>query len=128
MLEDLLDEAAAVERPARRVVRDRRAAFRGALSIWLLVAALVLQVLSLVQQFSYLFAPRPGELPVVIAVLATAVIVGLVGVVVGCMAATKADGRRAGVFGSALGLGFLVLFGAASWFGWGFLGALSAPI
>ncbi|WP_306231802.1 hypothetical protein [Agrococcus beijingensis] len=128
MLQDLLDEAAAVERPARRVVHDRRAAFLGALSIWLLGAALVLQVLSLVQQFSYLFAPRPGELPIVIAVLATAVIVGLVGVVVGCMAATKADGRRAGVFGSALGLGFLVLFGAASWFGWGFLGALSAPI
>jgi hypothetical protein len=128
MLEDLLDEAAAVERPARRVVVDRRAAFHGRLSILLLLAAIVLQTVSLVQQFSYLFAPRPGELAILIAVLATAVLVGVAGIVVGCMAATKADGRRAGVFGSALGLGFLVLFGAASWFGWGFLGALSAPI
>lgn len=128
MLEDLLDEAAPVERPARRVVRDRRAAFLGSLSIWLLLAALVLQAVSLAQQFSYLFAPRPGELAVVVAVLATAVLVGLAGVVAGAMASAKPDGRRAGVFGSALGIGFLVLFGAASWFGWGFLGALSAPI
>jgi hypothetical protein len=63
-----------------------------------------------------------------VAVLVAAGVLGLSGVVVGCIAATKPDGRRTGVFGAALGLGLLVLFAAASWFGWGFLSALSAPV
>ena len=77
---------------------------------------------------SVFWAPRPGELPVLVIVLVLAVTAGLAAVVVGGMAARSTDGRRTGVFGAALALGFLVLFGAASWFGWGFLGALSAPI
>ena len=88
----------------------------------------MLQVVSLVQQLSYLFAPRPGELPMLVIVLAAAVLVGVGGVVAGCIAATVRDGRRTGVFGAALGLGLLVLFGAATSFGWGFLEALAAPV
>ena len=109
-------------------MRDRGAARLGAISLWLLLAALVLQGVSLVQQLSYLFAPKPGELPILTVVLVAAVLAGFSAVVVGCMASTKADGRRTGMLGAALALGFLVLFGAASWFGWGFLGALSEPI
>lgn len=100
----------------------------GLVSLWLLAAAVALQVVSLVQQLSYLFAPRPGELPLLVIGVAAAVLVGLAGVVAGCVAATVPDGRRTGVFGAALGLGFLVLFGAATSFGWGFLDALSAPV
>jgi hypothetical protein len=128
MLEELLDEADRRAPSAPRVVRDRRSARRGALSLWFMLGALVLQGVSLVQQVSYLFAPRPGELPMLVLVLVAAVVAGVGAVVVGCIAARSADGRRTGVFGAALALGFLVLFGAASWFGWGFLGALSAPI
>ncbi|MCR8671818.1 hypothetical protein [Agrococcus sp. HG114] len=130
MLEDLLAEAAADQREARppRAVRDPRAARLGTLSLLLLIAALALQGISFAQQLSYLFAPRPGELPVLVVVLVMAILTSLAAVVVGCMAAMKPDGRRKGVFAAALALGFLVLFGAASWFGWGFLGALSAPI
>lgn len=128
MLEELLAEADHRAPRAPRAVRDRRAARLGAMSLWLMLGALVLQGVSLVQQLSYLFAPRPGELPVLVVVLVLAVAAGLAAVVVGGMAARKTDGRRTGVFGAALALGFLVLFGAASWFGWGFLGALSAPI
>lgn len=98
------------------------------LSLWLLAVAVALQVVSLVQQVSHLFSPRPGELPVLVIVLVVAVLVGLSGVVAGCIAATVPDGRRTGVFGAALGLGFLVLFGAATSFGWGFLDALSASV
>ncbi|MGM1029694.1 MAG: hypothetical protein ACQEWM_07435 [Actinomycetota bacterium] len=128
MLEDLLTETPA-QRPAPvRSARDRRRARLGVLSLWLLAAAAALQVVSLVQQVSYLFSPRPGELPMLVIVLATAVLVGLGGVVAGCVAATVPDGRRTGVFGAALGLGFLVLFGAATSFGWGFLDALSASV
>lgn len=128
MLEELLEEADQRAPRAPRVVRDRRAARLGTLSLWLMLGALVLQGVSLVQQLSYLFSPRPGELPLLVIVLIAAVAAGLAAVVVGCVAARKADGRRTGAFGAALALGFLVLFGAASWFGWGFLGALSAPI
>ena len=122
MPHDLLGEAA----PAPST-RDRRARL-GRLSLWLLAAAVVLQVVSLVQQLSYLFAPRPGELPMLVIVLVTAVLVGVAGVVAGCVAATVPGGRRTGVFGAVLGLGMLVLFGAATSFGWGFLEALSAPV
>lgn len=128
MLEDLLHETDAPEREPAPRDRDRRSARRGALSLWLLAIAVVLYGVSLAQQMSYLFAPRPGELPLVVAVLVAAMVLGLSGVVVGCIAATKPDGRRTGVFGAALGLGLLVLFAAASWFGWGFLSALSAPV
>lgn len=128
MLEDLLHETDAPARASAPRDRDRRSARRGALSLWLLVIAMMLYGISLAQQLSYLFAPRPGELPLVVAVLAAAAVLGLVGVVVGSLAATKPDGRRTGVFGAALGLGLLVLFAAASWFGWGFLSALSAPV
>jgi hypothetical protein len=128
MLEELLAEADRRAPHAARAVRDRRAARLGATSLWLMLGALVLQGVSLLQQLSYLFAPRPGELPVLAIVLVLAVGVGVGAIVVGCLAARSTDGRRTGVFGAALALGFLVLFGAASWFGWGFLGALSAPI
>lgn len=131
MLEDLLTDAPAprpTARPTARSARDRRRARLGVLSLWALAAAAALQVVSLVQQFSYLFAPKPGELPLLVAVLVTAVLVGLGGVVAGCVAATVPDGRRTGVFGAALGLGLLVLFGAATSFGWGFLQALSASV
>ncbi|ROR65124.1 hypothetical protein [Agrococcus jenensis] len=125
MLDELMTDAP--PRPARVRSTDRRARF-GVLSLWLLAAAVVLQVVSLVQQVSYLFAPRPGELPLLVAVLVTAVLVSLSGIVAGCIGATVPDGRRTGVFGAALGLGLLVLFGAASSFGWGFLEALSASV
>lgn len=129
MLEDLLAEAPAPRRTAPpRSARDRRRARLGVLSLWALAAAAALQGISLVQQFSYLFAPKPGELPLLVAVLVTAVLVGLGGVVAGCVAATVPDGRRTGVFGAALGLGLIVLFGAATSFGWGFLQALSASV
>lgn len=128
MLEDLLAEAPAARPAPLRSARDRRRARLGVLSLWALAVAVALQVFSLVQQFSYLFAPKPGELPVLVAVLVMAVLVGLGGVVAGCVAATVPDGRRTGVFGAALGLGFLVLFGAATSFGWGFLDALSASV
>jgi hypothetical protein len=124
VLDDLMTDAPP---PARVRSTDRRARL-GVLSLWLLAAAVLLQVVSLVQQLSYLFAPRPGELPLVVLVLAAAVLVGLGGVVAGCVGATVPDGRRTGVFGAALGLGLLVLFGAASSFGWGFLAALSASV
>lgn len=129
MLDDLLTEAPPRTAPApERSARDRRRARLGVLSLWLLAAAAALQAFSLVQQLSYLFAPRPGELPVLVVVLVVAVLVGLGGVVAGCVAATVPDGRRTGVFGAALGLGLLVLFGAATSFGWGFLDALSASV
>lgn len=128
MLEDLLAEAPAPRAAPARSARDRRRARLGVLSLWLLAAAAALQLLSLVQQFSYLFSPRPGELPMLVIVLVAAVLVGVAGVVVGCLAATVPDGRRTGGFGAALGLGSLVLFGAATSFGWGFLDALSASV
>lgn len=129
MLDELLTDAPRPTRaPTPSSARDRRRARLGVLSLWLLAAAVALQVVSLVQQLSYLFAPRPGELPLVVIVLVAAVLVGLGGVVAGCFAATVADGRRTGVFGAALGLGMLVLFGAATSFGWGFLDALSASV
>ena len=127
MLDDLLTETPPRPAPARSP-RDRRRARLGVLSLWLLAAAVALQVVSLVQQLSYLFAPKPGELPLLVIGVVVAVLVGLGGVVAGCVAATVPDGRRTGVFGAALGLGFLVLFGAATSFGWGFLDALSAPV
>ncbi|MFA4840859.1 MAG: hypothetical protein WC580_04045 [Agrococcus sp.] len=127
MLDDLLTETPPRPAPARSP-RDRRRARLGVLSLWLLAAAVALQVVSLVQQLSYLFAPKPGELPLLMIGVVVAVLVGLGGVVAGCVAATVPDGRRTGVFGAALGLGFLVLFGAATSFGWGFLDALSAPV
>ena len=107
MLEDLLAEAPAARPAPVRSARDRRRARLGVLSLWALAVAVALQVFSLVQQFSYLFAPKPGELPVLVAVLVMAVLVGLGGVVAGCV---------------------LVLFGAATSFGWGFLDALSASV
>lgn len=125
MLDDLMTDAP--PRPARVRSTDRRARF-GVLSLWLLAAAVALQVVSLVQQLSYLFAPKPGELPLLVVGVAAAVLAGVGGIVAGCIAATVPDGRRTGVFGAALGLGFLVLFGAATSFGWGFLDALSAPV
>ena len=120
--------SAAGGRPGGRSARDRRRARLGVLSLWSLAVAAALQIVSLVQQFSYLFAQRPGELPVLVVVLVMAVLVGLGGVVAGCVAATVPDGRRSGLLGAALGLGFLVLFGAATSFGWGFLHALSASV
>lgn len=107
------------------VLRRLDRARLGPLSLWLLLAAVVLQGVSLVQQLSYTFAPRPGELPVLVAVLATAVAVGLCAVVCGALSLTSPRGRRTGAFGAALGLATLVLFGAASTFLWGFLEALS---
>ncbi len=128
MLEDLLTETPAPRPATSAPGRDRRRARLGILSLWLLAAAAALQVVSLVQQLSYLFAPKPGELPLLVIGVVAAVLVGLGGVVAGCVAATVPDGRRTGVFGAALGLGLLVLFGAATSFGWGFLDALSAPV
>ncbi len=127
MIDDL-QRAAPAGRPAPRSSRDRRRARLGPLSLWLLLAAVVLQVVSLAQQLSYLFAPRPGELPLVIAVVVLASLTGCAGVVSGLLGATTARGRRSGVFGAALGIAFLVLFAAATSFGWGFLEALSAPL
>jgi putative copper export protein len=115
-------------RPApSRSAKHRRRARLGPASLWLLLAAGLLQAFSLVQQFSYLFAPKPGEFPLLVAVVILASLVGFVGVVCGILGATTADGRRTGVFGAALGLAFLVLFAAATSFGWGFLDALSTP-
>lgn len=129
MFEDLLLEEPAPARPAPvRSTRDRRRARLGPISLWLLAAAVALQVVSLVQQFSYLFAPEPGEFPLVLTVVIAASLTGFVGVICGIVAATTADGRRTGVFGAALGIAFLVLFAAATSFGWGFLEALSTPV
>lgn len=115
--------------PARQPSRAARRRSRlGPVSLWLLLAAVVLQVVSLVHQFAYLFAPRPGELPLVIAVIALTALVGLAGVACGIAGATTPRGRRTGVFGAALGIALLVLFAAASSFGWGFLEALSTPV
>lgn len=111
-----------------RAPRERRRARLGPLSLWLLLLAVVLQVVSLAQQFSYLFAPRPGEFPLLLTVVILASLVSFVGVVCGIMGATTTDGRRTGVFGAALGIAFVVLFAAATSFGWGFLEALSAPV
>lgn len=100
----------------------------GPLSLWLLGASVVLQGVSLAQQVSYLFAPRPGELPVVVAVLVAAAVLGVAAVVAGCLALGSPRGRRTGAFGAALALATLVLFGAASSFGWGFLENLSQTV
>lgn len=129
MLEELLldDEAPARPAPVRSATQRRRARL-GPLSLWLLALAVVLQVVSLAQQFSYLFSPKPGEFPVLLAVVIFASLVGFVGVVCGIIAATTADGRRTGLFGASLGIAFLVLFAAATSFGWGFLEALSTPV
>lgn len=108
--------------------RKRGRARLGPISLWLLPAGVLLQVVSLVQQFSYLFAPKPGEFALLVVVVILASLVGFVGVVCGIVGATTTDGRRAGAFGAALGLAFLVLFAAATSFGWGFLEALSAPV
>lgn len=136
MIDDLLrsepssdrSSARASDRPAARTTpSQRRRARLGPVSLWLLALAVVLQVVSLVQQLSHLFAPREGELPLVLTMVIVASVVGCAGVVCGAMAATTADGRRTGLFGVALGLAFLVLFAAATSFGWGFLEALSTP-
>lgn len=129
VIEDLqlVDEAPARPAPARSAAQRRRARF-GPISLGLLALAAVLQIVSLAQQFSYLFAPKPGELPWLVAVIILTVLVGVAGVVCGILGATTTDGRRTGVFGAALGIGFLVLFAAATSFGWGFLEALSTPV
>ncbi|WP_206447491.1 hypothetical protein [Agrococcus sp. KRD186] len=128
MIEELqLAEPTSRPAPARSAKHRRRARL-GPASLWLLAAAVILQVVSLVQQFSYLFAPKPGEFPMLVVVVILASLVGFVGVVCGVLGATTADGRRTGVFGAALGLAFLVLFAAATSFGWGFLEALSTPV
>ncbi len=100
----------------------------GPLSLWLLGGSALLQALSLAQQLSYLFAPRPGELGAVIAGIVAATLLGVAAVVAGCVALASRRGRRTGAFGAALALASLVLFGAASSFGWGFLAALSATV
>lgn len=129
MIEDLQLAEPAPARPAPpRSARYRRRARLGPASLWLLVVAVILQVVSLVQQFSYLFAPKPGEFPLLVVVVVLASITAFVGVVCGVLGATTADGRRTGIFGAALGLAFLVLFAAATSFGWGFLEALSTPL
>lgn len=131
MIDDLLLDSASPERsapPRPESAKHRRRARLGPASLWLMLAALALQVFSLVQQFSYLFAPKPGELPLVILGVVLASLVGCAGVVCGLLAATTRAGRRAGVFGAALGLALLVLFAAATSFGWGFLEALSTPV
>lgn len=129
MIEDLqlVDAAPARTAPTRSAAARRRARC-GPLSLGLLALAVVLQVVSLAQQFSYLFAPAPGELPWLVGVVILAVLVGVAGVACGMIGATTADGRRTGVFGAALGIAFLVLFAAATSFGWGFLEALSTPV
>lgn len=117
------------DRPApARTAQERRRARLGPISLWLLLLAVILQVVSLMQQFSYLFAPKPGEFPLLVAVVVLASLVGFAGVVCGIAAAMTTDGRRTGVFGAALGLAFLVLFAAATSFGWGFLDALSTSV
>lgn len=133
VIEDLLDADEAPRSPAPRSAgprspEQRRRARLGAGSLWLLALAVVLQVVSLVQQFSYLFSPKPGEFALVIAVVVLASLVGFAGVVCGMLGATTADGRRTGVFGAVLGIAFLVLFAATTSFGWGFLEALSTPL
>ncbi|WP_413318435.1 hypothetical protein AA0Z99_00475 [Agrococcus sp. 1P02AA] len=136
MIDDLLRSETGSDRDAARpsaragagsTPAQRRRARLGPLSLWLLALAVVLQTVSLVQQLSYLFAPREGELPLVLTTVILASLVGCAGVVSGALAATTTDGRRTGIFGVALGLALLVLFAAASSFGWGFLQALSAP-
>lgn len=129
MIEDLqlVDEAPARRAPAPSAAARRRARF-GPISLGLLALAVVLQVVSLAQQFSYLFAPKPGEFPWLVAVTILTLLVGLAGVASGILGATTTDGRRTGVFGAALGIAFLVLFAAATSFGWGFLEALSTPV
>lgn len=122
----LADEAP--RRAQARSPHERRRARLGPISLWLLLLAVVLQVVSLAQQFSYLFAPRPGAFPLLLTVVILASLVSFVGVVCGIMGATTTDGRRTGVFGAALGIAFVVLFAAATSFGWGFLEALSAPV
>ncbi|WP_347755936.1 hypothetical protein [Agrococcus sp. ProA11] len=129
MIEDLQLVGEAPARPApRRSAASRRRARFGPISLALLALAVVLQVVSLAQQFSYLFAPKPGELAWLIAVIGITVLVGLAGVASGIVGATTPDGRRTGAFGAALGIAFLVLFAAATSFGWGFLEALSTPV
>lgn len=129
MIEELQLAEPAPSRPAPvRSARYRSRARLGPVSLWLLLAAVALQVVSLVQQFSYLFAPKPGEFPLLVTVVIAASLVGCAGVVCGLMGATTTDGRRTGVFGAALGLAFLVLFAAATSFGWGFLDALSRSL
>ncbi|WP_092666048.1 hypothetical protein [Agrococcus carbonis] len=131
MIEDLL-HAEPEARPSRTAPAPspmhRRRARLGPMSLWLLLAAAVLQVIALVQQFSYLFAPRPGELALLIVITGVAVLVSLAGIACGIAGATTPGGRRTGVFGAALGIGLLVLFGAATSFGFGFLEALSTPV
>lgn len=129
VIEDLqlVDEAPARPAPTRSPAARRRARL-GPVSLGLLALAVVLQVVSLAQQFSYLFSPSPGELPWLVAVIILTVLVGVAGVVCGMIGATTIDGRRTGVFGAALGIAFLVLFAAATSFGWGFLEALSTPV
>lgn len=100
----------------------------GRASLALLALSVVLQGVSLVQQLSYLFAPRPGELPVVVIVLVAAVLAGLGAIVAGVMALRTRSGRRAGAFGAALAAATLILFAALTSFGWGFLEALSQPV
>ncbi|WP_146792771.1 hypothetical protein [Agrococcus baldri] len=127
MIDDLqLAEPSARPAPARSA-KERRRARLGPVSLWLLLLAVVLQLVSLVQQFSYLFAPKPGEYPLLVVVVVLASLAGCAAVVCGIAGATTTDGRRTGVFGAALGLAFLVLFAAATSFGWGFLEALSTP-
>lgn len=128
MIEELQHEAPTGSPTPARTAKYRRRARLGPVSLWLLLAAVILQVFSLVQQFSYLFAPRPGEFAVVVVVVVLASVIAFSGVLCGILGATTAEGRRTGVFGAALGLAFLVLFAAATSFGWGFLEALSTPV
>ncbi|WP_405219607.1 hypothetical protein [Agrococcus sp. Ld7] len=129
MIEDLqLVEQAPVRSASTSSPAVRRRARFGPGSLGLLALSAVLQVVSLAQQFSYLFAPKPGELPWLIVVTGAAVLVGVAGVACGVIGATTAAGRRTGALGASLGIAFLVLFAAATSFGWGFLEALSTSV
>lgn len=102
----------------------RRSSGLGRLSMWLLVAGVLAQGFSIVQQATHLFSPAHGERPWVVAVIVVVVVIGLACTLSGVLATLARPGRKTGAFGASLGLSTLVLFSAASTFMWGLLDAL----
>lgn len=102
----------------------RHARALGRISIWLVPLGFVLQIVSLAQQLTHLFAPAPGERPFVVAVFVAVVLLGIAGVAAGFLALPTPAGRRLGGFGAALGAALLVLFLVASAVLWNTLAAL----
>jgi hypothetical protein len=95
-----------------------RARGLGRLSLLIVPVGVVGQVVSFLQQVTHLFAPAPGERPVVIGLLVAVTVLGVAGVGCGLLAASSPNGRRTGALGAALGGATLILFLVASAFVW----------